>query len=118
MVAGLGPTEGAPESELAGEQEPTQLPQHAGGWVGRYLNGDRKVQFSQGNEGLLYHTSVELLDVKPGTGGAMLGLQRPSGQLALEFQLVKDKAGRRYAIVGGKAFIHEKDKRVYPHRLQ
>ncbi len=115
IAFGLEPPGPTPTEELTSSMAPTELPEHEGGWTGRYLNGDRKVELTSGGSGLIYHTNVELLDVRPGTGGEMLATRRPSGQIGLRFQLVLDAAGRRYAILDGKAFIHEKDARVYPH---
>jgi hypothetical protein len=64
---------------------------------------------------LVYHTNVELLDVEPATNGLLAVKRRPTGRTAMYMRLVLDREGRRYAVVDGKAFIHEKDKRVYPH---
>lgn len=115
VTAGLGPGSAFSAEAAAAALKPTLLPSHEAGWAGRYLNGDRKVELRRERTGLVYQTATEVLDVKPGTGGDMVATRRPTGQLGLYLQLVLDSSGRRYAIVGGKAFIHEKDARAYPH---
>lgn len=115
VEAGLPPGVGETAEQIAASLKPTTLQEVEGGWVGRYLNGDRKVELTKEGEGLVYHTNVELLDVVPDFGGNMVATRRPTGQKSIYLKLVLDAAGRRYAIMDGKAFIHEKDARVYPH---
>ena len=115
VEAGLPPGVGITVEEAAESVTPTILQEVEGGWVGRYLNGDRKVELAREGGGLVYHTNVELLDLVPDFGGKMVATRRPTGQRTIYLKLVLDHAGRRYAIVDGKAFIHEKDARVYPH---
>jgi len=115
VTAGLGPGSGTSGEALADSLRPTVVPKHEGGWTGRFLNGDRKVQLSLDGPGLVYHTATELVDVSPGTGGYMILTRRPTGRVGVKFQLVLDRSGRRYAILDGKAFIHEDDARVYSH---
>lgn len=115
LEAGLAP--GSPETaeESLARFEPTFLENPEGGWIGRYLNGDRKVELAKEGQGWVYRTNVEDLDVEPDFGGNMVAIQRATGRKVIFFKLVLDKAGKRYAVVEGKAFIHEKDARVYPH---
>jgi len=117
VEAGIPPGVGETAEQIAESLKPTTLQDVEGGWVGRYLNGDRKVELSQEGGGLVYHTNVELLDVVPDFGGNMVANRRPTGTKSIYFRLVLDAAGRRYAVVDGKAFIHEEDARVYPHGL-
>jgi CubicO group peptidase (beta-lactamase class C family) len=115
VEAGLSPGVGITVEEAAESVTPTILQEVEGGWAGRYLNGDRKVELAREGEGLVYHTNVEILDLVPDFGGNMVATRRPTGQKTIYLKLVLDHAGKRYAIVDGKAFIHEKDARVYPH---
>lgn len=115
ITQGLTPPSDPPAPASAASLMPTVVPKHQGGWAGRYLNGDRKVELTLENGGLVYNTATEKVDIKPGTGGFFTLTRRPTGEVGIRFQLVLDDAGRRYSIVDGKAFIHERDARVYPH---
>ena len=117
IETGLPPGVGETVEQIAESLRPTTLQEVEGGWVGRYLNGDRKVELAREGGGLVYHTNVELLDLVPDFGGNMVATRRPNGQKTIYLKLVLDHAGKRYAIVDGKAFLHEKDARVYPHGI-
>ena len=84
-------------------------PASAGDWAGRYENGDRVIELLD-REGFLrllagMGSELEVLHFKDDTYFATVA-NRP----LWPFRLVMDESGRRYAILGDRAYIHEDDR--------
>ena len=85
------------------------LPAPAAEWAGRYLNGDREFEL-QGREGVLWAKAgadleFEVTHFKEDTYFATIA-DRP----LWPFRLVRDDLGRRYAVLGDRAHVHEADR--------
>jgi len=71
------------------------------------MNGDRVVELQE-REGVLWLTGgmeFEVMHLEGDTYFATLG-----GQPLYPFRLVRDNAGRRYAVLGDRAHIHDDDR--------
>ena len=84
-------------------------PAPAGDWAGRYANGDRLFELQE-REGVLWLTDGRGLEfgVTHLTDDTYFATMH--GQPLYPFRLVRDAAGRRYAVVGDRAHIHHDDR--------
>ncbi len=84
-------------------------PAPAGDWAGRYANGDRLFELQE-REGVLWLTDGRGLEfgVTHLTDDTYFATMH--GQPLYPFRLVRDAAGRRYAVVGDRAHIHRDDR--------
>jgi len=87
-----------------GEDEPAV---EAGDWAGLYRNGDRELQLEAIEGGLHYRNGPDHLPVVLYEGDLHFAML--DGLPGFPLRLVRDEAGRRYAVRGEKAYLQVDD---------
>jgi len=84
-------------------------PAPAGEWAGRYLNGDRVFELED-REGLLWLPAGMGTDFEVTHFEGEVYFATVAGRPLWPFRLVRDGQGRRYAVLGDRAHLHEEDR--------